>query len=110
MTLTDRAPKAFAAADGGPNALQTKFHTYGTTVTFSLNQKANVRFTIVQLEPGRKTKRGCAQPTKHNRGSTKCTRRMTLPGSFALAGRLSSGRFRLTGRLAGHRLRPATTC
>jgi hypothetical protein len=99
-------PPAFPAAPSGPSALAAK-RRYGTTVSYTLNETASVRFTVVQSQPGRKNKRGtCVKQTKANRKARKCTRLVTLPGSFTRAGTVGANSFRFTGRLAGHKLKP----
>jgi hypothetical protein len=66
-----------------------------------------VRFTVVQPEPGRKARGGrCVKPTRANRKARKCTRLVTLTGSFTRGGKAGANSFRFTGRLAGHRLKP----
>jgi hypothetical protein len=98
-------PTAFPAAPSGPSALTAK-RRYGTKVSYTLNEAASVRFTVVQPQPGRKSKRGaCVRPTTKNRRGHKCTRLVTMPGSFTRAGNAGTNSFRFTGRLAGRKLR-----
>jgi hypothetical protein len=81
--------------------------TFGAKVTYTLNQVASVRFTVAQPQAGRKGKRGaCVKPTRRNRNARKCTRLVTLRGSFTLAGRSGANSFRFTGRLARRALKP----
>jgi hypothetical protein len=99
-------PVAFRAAPSGPSAIAAR-RRYGTTVTYALNELASVRFTVVQFQPGRKGRGGrCVKPTKGNRRARKCTRLVTLRGSFTRTGRAGTNRFRFTGRVAGRKLKP----
>jgi hypothetical protein len=100
------SPTAFPAAPSGPSALAAR-RRYGARVTFTLNEAAAVRFTVVQPRPGRSTARGaCTRPNQRNRKARRCTLRVKLPGSFTLAGQSGTNAFRFTGRLAGRTLKP----
>jgi hypothetical protein len=100
------APSSFRAAPSGPSAVTAK-RKYGSKVTYTLNQAASVRFNVSQRRPGRKAADGrCAAPTHRNRKARKCTRQVTLPGSFTLAGKAGSNGFRFTGRIGHKRLHP----
>jgi hypothetical protein len=102
------SPSAFPAAPSGPSALTAR-RRYGTKVSYTLNQAASVRFTVVQPRAGRKARGGrCVKPTRANRRAGKCTRLVALPGSFTRAGRPGINSFRFTGRLAGKKLPPGT--
>jgi hypothetical protein len=104
------SPTAFAAATRGPSASAAKHRHVGTRVSFKLNEAASVRFTVQRPAPGRKVKHGkktvCQRPGKKNRRSKKCTRYVTLPGSFTVAGKAGSNTFRFSGRLRHKKLRP----
>jgi hypothetical protein len=100
------APRSFAAAPRGPSAVAAR-RRYGAKVTYTLNQPASTRFTVVGLRRGRKAGNGrCVVPTRRNRTARRCTRAVTLRGSFTRAGKLGSNSFRFTGRIGGRRLRP----
>jgi hypothetical protein len=102
------SPTAFLAAPGGPSALASRVR-YGAKVTFTLNQAATVRFTVVQPRPGRRGRGGrCVAPTRANRTARRCTRLVTLPGSFSRTGHAGANSFRFTGRLAGRTLAPGS--
>jgi PKD repeat protein len=100
---------AFPAAPTGPSAIAGRKRTYGARVTYTVNRTASVGFTVQQSQPGRKTGTGrrarCVAPTRQNRKAKKCTRIVTLPGSFTLSGRVGSNSFGFTGRLAGRKLK-----
>jgi hypothetical protein len=104
------SPSAFPAALSGPSALAAKKRTYGTKVTYTLNEAASVRFTVQRPASGRKVKHGkkttCDPSTKKNHNKTKCTRYVTLNGSFTRAGLAGTNTFRFTGRLNRKRLAP----
>jgi hypothetical protein len=69
-----------------------------------------VRFTVQQPQAGRKVKHGkkttCDRPTTKNAKRKKCTRTVTLTGSFTLTGVAGTNKFHFTGRLNGKRLAP----
>lgn len=103
------SPIAFAAAPSGPSAVAAARRRYGTTVTYTLNQPATVRFTVLQPQSGRRAKGGrCVKPTRANRRARRCVRMVTLAGSFTRTGRAGTNRFRFTGRLAGRKLKPGS--
>jgi hypothetical protein len=105
-------PSVFPAAPSGPPALTARGRRrkYGAKVSYTLNQAATVRFTVRQAQPGRRTGTGrrarCVAPTQRNRRARRCTRIVTLRGSFTRSGRTGSNKFRFTGRLAGRKLKP----
>jgi hypothetical protein len=101
----------FAAEGSGPPATNArKKAPRGTKVSFKLNEAANVRFTVTQRTKGRKVKRGkktiCVKPTKKNRKRKRCTRTVTLKGSFSRTGVAGKNSFHFTGRLNGRKLKP----
>ena len=108
----DISPSVFPAKPGGPSALAAKKRkrTYGAKVTYTLNVAASVRFTVQRRSDGRKVKHAkkttCDRATKHNRKKQKCTRYVTLNGSFTRAGLTGTNKFGFTGRLNGTRLPP----
>ena len=102
------SPTVFRAAPSGPSAVSAR-RRFGTTVTFTLTLAARVRFTVIQSQPGRVGKGArCLKQTRANRRARRCTRIVTLAGSFTLAVRAGANRVRFTGRLNGHALRPAS--
>jgi hypothetical protein len=104
--------KTFAAENSGPPAAKAKRKRppRGTKVSFRLNEAATVRFTVSQRVKGRKGKHGkkraCAKPTKKNRKRGRCTRVVTLNGSFTRNGGAGKNSFHFSGRLNGRKLKP----
>jgi hypothetical protein len=99
------SPARFAAAPSGASALTAKH--FGADVNFTLNEAATVKFTVARPEPGRVGSGGrCVKPTRHNRDAKKCTRLVTVHGSFSRTGTTGTNRFRFTGRLRKRKLRP----
>jgi hypothetical protein len=103
---------SFAAENRGPsatNARKKKRPPRGTKVSFRLNEAATVGFTVTQRAKGRKIKRGkktvCVKPTKKNRKRGRCTRVVTLTGSFSRNGVAGKNSFHFTGRLNGRKLK-----
>ncbi|MEA2429336.1 MAG: hypothetical protein QOF37_2964, partial [Thermoleophilaceae bacterium] len=96
------APPTFRAASSGPSAAAAS----GTTVRYSLTEPATVTFRVTTKKAGRKVGKRCVAPTRKNAGKRRCTRTVTLPGSFTLAGKAGANSFRFTGRLNGRKLKP----
>jgi hypothetical protein len=102
------APTSFPAAPSGQSVRSVRGR-YGTTVTYTLTVAAVTRFTVTQLRPGRKTAHGrCVAQTRRNRKAGGCSRRVTLPGHFTLAGQPGANHFAFTGRIGGARLKPGS--
>jgi streptogramin lyase len=100
------SPTAFAAGPHGPSAVAAK-RRFGTRVNYTLNEAANVRFTVVKPQPGARTRGGrCVKPTKANRRARRCTRLVAIRGFFTRPGSTGANKFRFTGRMAGRRLKP----
>jgi len=102
-------PKAFRAERSGPSTQRLGHRSKrGAVVRFVLSEPATMRFTVEQLLPGRKTRRGkrfaCVAPTPRNRRAPRCTRTVSLRGSFTTSGHTGANSFRFTGRLAGRTL------
>jgi hypothetical protein len=104
------SPRSFAAAASGASAASTKRRKTGTTVTYTLNVAARVRFTVRHTRPGRRSGKGrkarCVAPNRKNGRARRCTRLVTLSGSFTLSGTGGANRFHFSGRLAHRRLSP----
>jgi hypothetical protein len=81
-------------------------------VSFSLNVPAGVRFSVQRSMPGRRVKHGtrtrCERPSRANRTKRRCTRLVSLRGSFTRAGLAGANRFRFSGRLAAKQLAPGS--
>jgi hypothetical protein len=106
------SPSSFAAAPSGPSAASARRRKYGAKVTYTLNVATEVRFTVQQRQPGRYTgkgrKRRCVAQTRKNAKAKKCTRLVTLRGSFVRSGLAGANSFRFTGRLGSKTLKPGT--
>jgi hypothetical protein len=104
------SPSSFPAAPSGPSATASRLRKFGTKVTYTLSQAASVRFTVQQPQLGRKVRHGrkttCDRPTAKNAKRKRCTRIVTLSGSFTLTGVAGTNKFHFTGRLNGKRLAP----
>jgi hypothetical protein len=94
-----------AAYRSGPSVRSTR--TRGTKVRYRLSETARVRFRVLRAVAGRRVRGRCRRPTRINRGRTRCKRYRTVRGSFSHNGRAGRNRFRFSGRLARHKLRPA---
>jgi hypothetical protein len=80
----------------------------GTTFTFTLNTAATIELTFTHRIGGRKVKRKCVAPTRHNRHDRACKRTVTA-GTLTLTGHAGTDEIRFQGRLSKHRkLAPGT--
>lgn len=97
-------PQTFAAASSGASVAARK----GATVSYVGTQPAKTTFTVQRRVVGRKVAGHCVKATKGNVRKRPCARYVTV-GSFthndAAAGAV---RFRFTGRVSGHKLRPGS--
>jgi hypothetical protein len=101
LTVT---PSAFFAAPFGPSVARVR---YGTTVSYSGSRAATTTLTVLQAQPGVKRGGKCVapprRPTKHK--LARCTRTVVL-GSFTHGDVAGLNRFRFTGRVSHHALKP----
>jgi hypothetical protein len=109
------SPRAFRAAARGASltaaaaTAAAKRGRTGTTVTFTLNEAATVRFAVARPRSGRAASGGrCVKETKRNRHARRCTRLVKLSGSFTRAGSLGTNRVHFTGRLRHRKLEPGS--
>lgn len=114
----DIAPTAFFAAPSGPptgasdtaaldSALASIARKFGANVSFKLKAPALVTFRVQRPADGRKGKGGrCVKPTAKNSGHKKCTRWVTLKGSFSIVGKTGTNKFKFRGRIGGKTLKP----
>jgi hypothetical protein len=96
------SPSAFRAAASGPSVIAAK---RGTTVTYKLSEAAAVKFTVERKTRGRKIGKRCRKARHSNRGGRRCTRYVTVNGSFDQPGKPGPNSFRFSGRLNGSKLR-----
>jgi hypothetical protein len=99
------SPAVFRAARSGPS-VKAAGARVGTRVGYSLDIASSVRFTVERARGGRRVGGRCVRPTRRNRTRTRCTRYVTVRGSFKRGRRAGADRFRFTGRLAGGALAP----
>lgn len=104
ITALAVSPSAFRAASRGGSVARA----VGATVRYTLSQPARATFAVERAVTGIKSRGRCVAPTRRNRNGRKCTRYVTLRGSFALDGVAGDNRFRFTGRLGGRKLAPAS--
>jgi uncharacterized delta-60 repeat protein len=100
-------PSRFRAASKGPAALPARRRSrkYGATAYFSLNVSGRVSFRIKRIVRARCSRDASAETA--SRARRRCQRQVAVRGSFRRVAHVGSNRFRLTGRLAGRRLRPS---
>jgi hypothetical protein len=74
----------------------------GTTLTFTLSAAANVTLTFTRTAPGRKAGHRCLAPTRHNRHSHACTRKLAA-GKLTLSVSGGANTISFNGKLSGHK-------
>ena len=95
----------FAAAARGASLVPARRRApIGTTLTFTLDEAATVRFTVEKRAAGRRVGRRCVKPTPSNRSRRRCTRFVLQKGSFSSPAVSGLNRLRFTGRLRNRKL------
>jgi len=74
----------------------------GTTITFKLDQTAQVRFNFQDFQTGRRDIGGCAPTSRRNRRRPKCKRRVMVAALF-FNGHPGVNKVRLAGRVSRRR-------
>jgi hypothetical protein len=78
----------------------------GTTITFTLSQRATTKLSFVRSEPGRKVGGRCLAPTRSRRHRPACTRSVPA-GTLVIAAHAGVNKLRFEGRLSrGRTLKP----
>jgi hypothetical protein len=96
------APAAFRAAARGP----TLSRAVGTRLRWRLSEAATVTFRVQRAAKGRRVGGRCVRQSRRNRARRRCTRYVTLRGSFRRTGAAGANRARFSGRLRGRKLKP----
>ena len=97
------APASFRAAGKGQSIAAARV---GSTVSYRLSEPAVVKFRVERAVVGRRAGGRCVKPGRSNRRARRCTRYVTLGGSFTHRGKAGNNRFKFSGRLRGRKLRP----
>jgi hypothetical protein len=74
----------------------------GTTFTFTLNTAATLKLTFTHRVRGRRVKRKCVAPTRHNKHDRSC-KRTTTAGTLTLTGHAGTDKISFQGRLSKKR-------
>ena len=96
-------PRAFAPLSRGSSIVSQR--SRGATVRYTLSEAARVRFSVQRRTTGRRVGRRCVKTTRRNRSRRRCTRFVTVRGSFTHAGTTGANRFRFSGRVRRRALR-----
>jgi hypothetical protein len=80
----------------------------GTLVSYRLSEAASLTFTVQRRARGVLRGRSCVARARKGRRARRCTRYVTLPGSFVVSGAKGRGSFRFSGRLGGGKLVPGS--
>lgn len=95
VTRLRLSPSTFRAARSGPSVRAAAVPT-AARVSYAVNAPATVRFAAQR----------CVTPTTSNRQSRRCTRFVSVRGSFSRSRPAGGDRFTFTGRLGGRVLQP----
>jgi CSLREA domain-containing protein len=76
----------------------------GTRVSYKLSEAGTVWFRVQRASKGRRVKGRCVAPKRRRRGR-RCTRYLTLKGTFTRVATAGANGFRFTGRVNNKRLR-----
>lgn len=98
------SPSAFRAAAGGASI--SKQAATGTTISFRLNEAAQVSFGVQRKARGRKVGGKCKPQTQANEGKPSCPLYLPVKGSFSIAGASGANSLHFSGRLRGKTLAP----
>lgn len=98
------SPAIFRTAGSG--ATISRKRKVGTRVSYRLSEAASVKFRVERASSGRRSQGKCAKPRRANRRGKRCTRYVTLRGSFSHKGKAGSNKLKFRGRLRGRKLRP----
>jgi hypothetical protein len=99
------SPSAFVAANAGGPVVAARATKPGAIITYRDSQAATTTFSVQRPMAGRRVGRSCVKPTKGNAKHKPCTRYITV-GSFRHVDVPGTNRFRFTGRLGHHVLKP----
>jgi PKD repeat protein len=91
------SPSAFQPLPRGPSIPTGRRR--GTTLRYTLDEPATVRFTVERRTTGRRVGRRCVRQTARNRKRRRCTRFAAVRGSFTHVGTVGANRLRFSGRL-----------
>jgi hypothetical protein len=94
----------FQAAGSGPAFIAR----VGTKVSFTLSEPGSVKFTVQRKTRGRRVAGRCRPQTTANRTKPACTRWVNVRGSFTVAAKKGTNRFKFRGRIGGKKLKPAS--
>lgn len=102
------SPSTIVAASLGPSVIAARAKRHrkpGAVISYAGTQVATTTFTVQKPAAGRRSGRRCARPTRHNRRHRRCIRYVSV-GHFQHQDVVGVNRFRFTGRVGGHTLRP----
>ena len=102
LSALSLSPARFRAAASGPSIAAR----VGSRVSYRLSEAAAVLFRVERARPGRRAGGRCVKPRRSNRRARRCTRYVTLRGSFSHLGGAGANRLRFRGRLRARKLRP----
>lgn len=92
------------AADYASGPAISRLRASASTVTFTLNVPAQVRFQIERARSGRQIGERCVRPTRARRKRKPCVRYARVTGALSASGSAGASQLRFDGRVAGRRL------
>jgi glucose/arabinose dehydrogenase len=98
------SPTTFNAARSGPSIARKGRER--SIVTFRLDERATVTFTVQRARPGRKLGGSCRPDSRSRRKRRHCTLWRVVSGSFRITGKRGPNRLSFTGRIGGRTLAP----
>ena len=99
------SPLAFRAGSSGGSIARRRPRPVGTTITYLDSTSATTRFTVIRTAVGTLQNGRCVPITQAGHGGRTCPLTITF-GSFNHSDAAGRDRFRFTGRVDGHKLRP----
>jgi hypothetical protein len=108
ITKASLSPKHFRAGGSGARAAARKRVPAGTTIRFTLSERATVRVSLERMRPGRRSGKRCVAPTRRLAKARACGRYATA-GTLTRPGQDAGARsVRFSGRRGAKALPPGS--
>jgi hypothetical protein len=98
------SPSAFALTAGPTSIVAKRSPSRGTQLHYRLSEPATVTLLFERAEPGRRTGKTCAKPSKKHRHAKRCIRYTTV-GALTRESTAGTNSVRFTGRIGTIALR-----
>jgi hypothetical protein len=108
ITKASLRPKRFRAGGSGARAAARKRPPAGTTIRFTLSERATVRVSFERVRPGRRSGKRCVAPTRRLAKARACVR-YAKAGALTRTGQDAGARsVRFSGRRGAKALPPGS--